>query len=219
MNLRFIVPQFLQDNWKTIIPLVLVVVFIYINFFRNSLSQWHNQDAASYLPIAIQKFGQPSQIGNVPGGVVVWNKQDLQKKGLCYERVELMDESIPHCKPAKHVDYLYTYVNYDVKPNKFLPVTSLSGSVAYDPLKKWLRARCATEEANIATLALATQIGQGIVDIKQVQKTGMYGKWIKSTTDADATKKLYDLLCHNVQNQIGNPKSDGYWPLAFPEGC
>jgi hypothetical protein len=179
--------------------------------------EWAHKDAAESVVVLTEKYGAPKILHKGQGGVAIWTADQL--KHTCFVRIEVLDESVAHCKPAQHRDHTYHYVNYDVSPEKFLDVTSLSGSVNYDPLKKLLRARCGDEQANIATLALATQIGEGNVTLNFVQGNQMYKAWIQSTRKPDNVKKLYELLCYNVQNQKGNPMSDGVWPLAFPEGC
>ena len=178
---------------------------------------WEHKDAAKSVAMLCKKYGVPKVLEKKKGGVAIWTADQLTH--TCFVRIEVLDEQIPHCKPAKHVDNIYHYINYDVSPEKYLDVMSLSGSVAYDPLKKWLRARCASEKANIATLAMATQIGEGNVTLKFVQAEGLYKTWILSTKKAGIVKTLYALLCFNIKHQRGNPRSDGYWPLAFPEGC
>lgn len=179
--------------------------------------EWEHKEAAEQVAILSEKYGGPKVLHKGKGGIAVWTEDQLAH--TCFVRIEVLDEKIYHCKPAEHFDHTYHYINYDVSPEKFLDVTSLSGSVAYDPLKKWLRARCGSEEANIATLALATQIGEGNVTFNFVQGNEMYKAWIMSTKKAKNVKKLYELLCFNVRNQKGDPRSEGVWKLAFSDGC
>lgn len=94
----------------------------------------------------------------------------------------------------------------------------LSGSVRYDPLKKWLSARCGSWEANVATLALATQIGEGKISINYIHDNELYKEWIMSTQREKNVSKLYDLLCYNLKHQTGFPEPEGIFNLAFPEG-
>lgn len=152
-----------------------------------------------------------------PGGQVVWKKDRLLN--TCFDQIVLKDEEIPHCKPMDHKDFLYFYVNYDVAPSRFMEVSSLSGSVGYDKLKKQLWARCASAEANIATLALATHIGEGHVSLAYAQANEIYKQWILDTKNPGKVDQMYDLLCFNLKHQKGNPETEGSWPLAFPEGC
>ena len=94
---------------------------------------------------------------------------------LNFDLIELRDESVPHCVPLPHRDFLYTFIKYEVSPDRFKDVLSLSGSVSYDPLKKLIRARCGSQEANIATLYLATEIASGKQTIEDIQRN----KYIK----------------------------------------
>ena len=130
-----------------------------------------------------------------------------------------MDESVPHCVPKPHRDFLYTYVKYEIPNHKILDVTSLSGSVAYDPLKKTLRARCGSEEANIGTLYLATSIGNSKITLKEVQDKKLYAEVITSLQNPQNVAIYYEKLCENLDKQPGNPEWSGFYPLAFSEGC
>lgn len=178
---------------------------------------WNNSDAIAYLNVGIKQWGKPSVLVRKAGGLAIWSKKQL--KDTCFDRIELRDESVPHCVPLPHRDFLYTYINYEVTPELFRDVLSLSGSVSYDPLKKLIRARCGSQEANIATLYLATQIASGKQSIKDIQKHQLYKKTILSTQNPRNVAELYKKLCDNVKNQSGNPAFTGFWPAAFPEGC
>lgn len=170
-----------------------------------------------YFSLLINNYGTPSLVDYSSGGFAVWNKNKL--KNTCFHKIELLDESVPHCVPKPHRDFLYTYVKYEVPKNRVLDVLSLSGSVSYDPLKKLLRARCGSEEANIATLYLATGIGNGKASINKIHNENLYKKTIVSTLSESNVHMYYKKLCEHLKNQPGNPKWTGYFPLAFPEGC
>ena len=179
--------------------------------------QWEHSDAKAYLKTAISKWGKPANISKQKGGYAIWNREQL--KDTCFELIELRDESVPHCVPLPHRDFLYSYIKYEVTPELFSDVLSLSGSVSYDPLKKLIRARCGSQEANISTLYLATQIASGKQTIDDIQKNELYKKTIQSTIDPKNVEMLYKNLCDNVKNQPGNPNFTGFWPAAFKEGC
>ena len=181
-----------------------------------SYLKWKHKDAADYLLKIIQLVGPPSSIDIAPGGMAIWKKEDL--KDTCYVRLELLDESIPHCRPKPHNDFFYTYVHYEIPMDTFQDVLILSGSVTYDPLKKWLRARCGSIEANNATLLLAIEIATKKFSIDQVQKENIYTHYILSTANHEKSKKQYKTLCHLIRTQKKVlPKR--YFPLAFPQGC
>jgi len=207
---------------------ILVSVIGYVFFYDNEAKEgfglpmtthdlsWKHKDAAAQLDVLIDRYGQPAHLSRTKGGIAIWETEQL--KDTCYHKIELHDESIVHLKPIRHRDFLYTFINYEVPPEKLLDILSLSGSVSYDPLTKLLRTRCGSEDANIATLALATQIGEGNVSINYIQENEMYKAWLKGTKNPKNVQKMYDLLCHNVKNQKGDPKPEGYFALAFPEG-
>ena len=192
--------------------ILLFVFYIYSHRIR-----WKNRDAIQVLQVETQKWGSPFIISKKPGGLAIWTREQLTD--TCFERIELYDESVPHCVPKPHRDFLYTFVKYDVTPDKFSDVLSLSGSVAFDPLKKELRARCGSQEANIATLYLATEIANGNKNLSDIQANKLYKQTIVSTQDPKQVEKIYSALCDNIRNQTGNSGWTGYWPAAFPEGC
>ena len=178
---------------------------------------WVHRDAADYLGMLIAKYGQPSSIDPSPEGTIVWKKERLMN--TCFDRIELRDESVPHCKPIDHRGFVYFTVNYDVAPSRYLEVSSLSGAIKYDKLTKMLTARGGSAESAIATLALATHIGEGHVSLAYVQANEMFKQWVMDTKNPGKVDQMYDLLCFNLKHQKGNPGTEGAWPLSFPEGC
>lgn len=178
---------------------------------------WTHRPAADYLPMLIAKYGQPSSVDPSPGGMIVWKKERLMN--TCFDRIELKDEAIPQCKPVDHLGFVYFFVNYDVAPSRYLEVSSLSGVISYDKNTKMLRARGGSAESAIATLALATHIGEGHVSLAYVQANEMFKQWILDIKNPGKVDQMYDLLCFNLKHQKGNPGMEGAWPLAFPEGC
>lgn len=188
----------------------------YLNLGSVSLD-WHNRNAADYVQILMKKYGQPSAIDPQAGGLAIWKKTKLLN--TCFDRVEVHDEAVPHCKPVKHLEFIYAYLNYDVSPSRYMEVMSLSGSLSYDPLKKQLRARSGSLEGCIAILALATQVGEGHMSLNYVQANNLYEQWMISTQNPDKTDRMYDLMCFNCKHAQGDPVPSGFWPLAFPEGC
>ena len=163
------------------------------------------------------KYGPPGIYDFSPGGIAIWHYDQISY--TCFARIELHDESIGHKCPKLHHDFLYHFINYEVLPHRMMRVQALSGSIAYDPLKKLLRARCASEEANIATLYLAALIGSGKLSIKDIQKNQLYKKTIESTAQPQAVQIMYRRLCKLLKNQPGNPNWTGFFPAAFPKGC
>tara|TARA_B100000575_G_C23119980_1_gene647961 strand:- start:848 stop:1615 length:768 start_codon:yes stop_codon:yes gene_type:complete len=199
--------------------LILLVVIVLVLGVRLSLNinNFKHKDAAEQYDILTKKYGNPSISDLSEGGIAIWKKDKL--KGTCFHEIKLLDESVSHCVPAPHRDFLYTYVKYEVPDDKVLDVISLSGSVAYDPLKKELRARCGSEAANIGTLYLATGIGNSKITFDEIQEKGLYKKVILSLQNKQNVEIYYKKLCKALEEQPGNPNWSGYFGLAFPEGC
>jgi len=203
-----------------------VFVSLFINKevsrYSNHL-KWENGDAISQYDLLVGKYGVPDILSTVKGGMAVWTKSGMREQSRDlfqpFERLELLDESVPHCVPKPHRDFVYSYVLYEVPDDKVLDVLSLSGSVAYDPLKKLLRARCGSEGANIATLLLATRIGNGLSTLETIQRTKSYVAHITSLSNPQNKAIYLETLKANLNNQPGNKGWSGFFPLAFPEGC
>ena len=78
---------------------LLLVIFTYVQRFS-----WENADAADYLRTAVSKWGKPAHLSRKKGGFAIWNKEQL--KNTCFDLIELRDESVPHCVPLPHSDFL-----------------------------------------------------------------------------------------------------------------
>lgn len=200
-------------------------------------TNWEFLDSEDQLDICTKMFGKPTAITKQKGGFAVWDEKKLfgrkirsgTLKGLknCFSEILLRDESIEHFCPAKHYDFLYSYVKISVDPNQIQKLMSVSGSVSYDPLKNFVSARCASIEANIATLKLVTdlllnnkveirELGIKYQTIRSVHSSGAYGKLIKSTIDPKFVVKYYKDLCKNVRKLNQKSKlNKGYWKGAF----
>jgi hypothetical protein len=181
-------------------------------FGETSILDWHNQNAADYVKVLISRYGVPSSVDPSSGGIVIWKKDKLMNTP--FDRIEVRDESIPHAYPMPHNGFMYVFVNYDIAPSKFLEVTSVSGSISYDPLKKQLRVRSGSIETGVATLALATQVGEGHLSLNYVQSNELFPQYFLASQDPDQYQRLHDLLAYNLKHQQGSTSSDGYWPLA-----
>lgn len=127
----------------------------------------------------IEELGNPTSIDKRDDGVAIWNKETLLKRKLCWERVELKDEQIPHLHPAPHVGFLYFHYKLAIPINKFGQILALSESVFYDRLKGHIIARCDRPSANIATIYLALMIATGKMSGKYAKDK--YAEYIMST--------------------------------------
>ena len=158
----------------------------------------------------VQKYGKPDVIANQPRGICIWYIE--QKNGDVHHSIILKDEYVSHCVPAKHNDFLYSYINIYVPPEKLKQVLSVSGSVGYDGLQKLIYARCASFEANMATLAS--------VFLVLNNKDPNYVYNIKNRYDSfENNTKLVKSELKKNQRKYREQLSMPYYDLAFPDGC
>jgi hypothetical protein len=179
-----------------------------------SISNWRNPRPKKFYKKALEMFGKPNFVANVPRGMAFWKT----KGNSLFDEHLIKDEEISHCVPAPHHDYFYSSIRCFVPPNKRLDVLSISGSINYDGLTKLLTARCASIEANIATLYLGMCVANGVKSIKEVKKKGLYGKYIRGEMESHVELKKYMMKMKKKNNkkyakQIKAP----FDPLAFPK--
>ena len=103
----------------------------------------------------VNEIGEADVVANQPGGIAIWY---IDNKDGIHHSIELRDEYVPHCVPAQHYDFLISYIRVYVPPEKLNDVITVSGSVGYDGLKHLLSARCASLEANMATLTTCLKV-------------------------------------------------------------
>lgn len=176
-------------------------------FQEYATGSWNNADAGLYLEHLEKTLGKPSVVDRKAGGMAVF------KNVGCYSRIEIKDESILNLAPIPHKEFVYSYINYEIPDKHVYDVIKLSGSISYDPIAKELRARGQNLEMNIATLALATQIGQGKISLHYAKENELLKAWIQN----NETEKLYKLMCYNLKTQNGDPHQGGVFRLAHPD--
>lgn len=163
---------------------------------------------AGRFPDVVEEFGNPSMLDKRPGGQAVWSKKDIPNHKP-YDQIILIDEQIPHTKPAPHVDFLYASINFEVPENRIADVLELSESVYYDRLKKQLWARCHFMGANVATLYLAIKIATGEISIHDIA-TGdvdLYKSQVMSTMVGSAS---YEEDSQSEMEAYVREKVEGY---------
>jgi hypothetical protein len=178
---------------------------------------WQNTKAAEAVHKLTQRFGAPSAVDPQIGGQAVWKKNKLMN--LPVERVEVHDVAVPACKPTQHLAFVKVSINIDIPPSRFLDVTSLSGTLSYQPLSKLLTCMSGSFNACVAILALATQIAEGNMSLDYAQSNDLLTQWLISTSDPKRVARLIDLIRFNLTHTRGNRDSEGYWPMAHPQRC
>jgi hypothetical protein len=158
---------------------------------------WINRTAAEYVSVVALRFGYPSAIDPTPKGLAIW--KSIKLSNSCIDRIEVRDEAIAHAQPIRHFDFVYVFVNL---PRSFVTrisaVLSLSTSLGYDQVKRQLWARCNTVEGAIATLALASHIGNGSVSLNYANANDLLDQYLLAANDPYQMTRMYDLLCYNL---------------------
>ena len=174
------------------------------------MNKWKNSRPKNFYPKAVKLLGKPTFTANSPYGMAYW-----KTKGLFNEHY-LKDEEIKHCVPANHHDFFYSSIKCYIPPEKRLDVLSISGSINYDGLKKHITARCASIEANIATLYLGMCIANDVITIKDVKKEGLYGKYIRGEVETHRELKKQMMIIKKYNNKKYKKElSQPLDPLAF----
>ena len=177
-------------------------------------SKWiHHRPKNKYAKF-VRLLGKPAWCVNEPHGMAMWRPRG----GLTslFDEHILRDEDVPHCVPAKHHDYFYSSVRLYVPPSKRRDVLRISGSIAYDGLKKMLTARCASIEANIATLYLGMCVATGKMDISYVKRAGLYGAYIRGEKEShdELKRQMMEMKRDNHKKNSEELKAPRD-PLAF----
>ena len=204
---------------ELILLILTIILFTCFQFVSSKfVNNRFNYDDVNYqYDILKQKYGNPSVEIKKPKGIAIWYKDKLESK-TPFNRIELWDEEVHHCVPFPHIDFLNHFIVFGINENKILDVMKISGSISYDPLKKELRARCGSEEANVATLCLATEVALGQYNIEYVKNNNIYEKYICQLTDETFVSLLREKLKSNINKNKNNNDINEYAEIAFP-GC
>jgi hypothetical protein len=163
---------------------------------KRDVADWKHKGPREYYPQCLDALGPPTAVGRGRGGLALWRARD----GLFEEHL-LRDEYVKHCVPRPHHDYFYSSVRFYVAPGKLHDTLRISGSLQYDGLKKLLTARCASVEANVATLYLAMQVATGAVSIAQAKRGDLYPRLIRGEVapHSELRKRMREMKKKNHQ--------------------
>jgi hypothetical protein len=177
-----------------------------------SVNNWINNRPKKFYHTATKLFGKPTFTANVPNGMAYWKKSG----NSLFNEHYIKDQEIPHCVPANHHDFFYSSIKCYVPPNLRLDVLSISGSINYDGLTKLLTARCASLEANTATLYLGMSVANKYMSIKKVKKSGLYAKYIRGEMEPhDELRKQMFVMKKENNKKYKKEILGKFDPLAF----
>lgn len=176
----------------------------------SAVSNWYYNGPKKYYEKCVKMYGKPTALANKRHGFAFWKTRGLFDEHL------LRDEYVSHCVPRNHHDYFYSSVKFFIPKERVFDVLKISGSINYDGLKKLLTARCASIEANIATLYLGMMVGAGKMTIAQVKKGDLYAKHIRGEAEThDVMKKEMMQLKRNNHKKFRKQIDQEFATYAF----
>ena len=165
----------LFENWKR---------FINEEKAADSIKNWKYDDAQDYAEYLVERYGEPDIVGN---DMLVWEGKISQ-----FTQTYIKDESIPHCCPKPHRDYVYSTMEIDVPEELMEPIAKASESIIVDQLKNEVTARCADINANAITLGFVQKLVAGDIEPGDAKKEyerhiieGIYPDWYKEKENED----------------------------------
>ena len=172
----------------------------------------------AYINLRNEVNKEPGVIANTPNGMVIFN---YPEKGIL--KHTLIDEEIHHCVPSKHVDFLYTTINFYLEPKVVPFVQAISGSVMIDLLKNEVTARCGGTGANYATLKTVIDLQEAILKGEVVSRKDINKVYVANINNMkdNFTKNKNFVISRALMNQSKYAKemSRDYHPFAFEQGC
>lgn len=160
--------------------------------YDNEGSQCNNP--ADTLINLVKELGEPTSFDRSSGGRAVWDRSTLH--GTPFERIEIRDEEIPHDKPNKHVDFLYSWYKMEVPEHKIKGLKHISEGIDYDKGNKTVIVRCHNLKTNLVTHWIVKKYADDELTIDEA--VGMYGPMIKELEDRDLGDIKYLELEHEL---------------------
>ena len=135
-------------------------------------------------------------------------------------RYVLRDENVPHCVPAPHIDFLYTYTYYYLDPLVIPTVQKISASVLIDLLKREIGGRCGSTAANYATLYTIINISQMVLTKSKLPDIETYYSDNILNKDKNKERNKKFVINESIKNKLKYSNLFlSYHPYNTPRGC
>ena len=185
-----------------------------------SLDNWEYEDAKGYAQELTDEYGEPDVLTN---NMALWNGRISE-----FTQTYVKDESIPHCCPKPHNDYVYSTMVIDVPEELMEAIAKASESIIVDQLKNEVTARCADIYANAITLGFVQKLVKGDIDPKDSKEEyerhileGILPEWFEEKVEEGKKKKKKkkkkggkkDACYHKVKSRYD------VWPSAYASGA
>ncbi len=185
-----------------------------------SLDNWEYEDAKGYAQELTDEYGEPDVLTN---NMALWNGRISE-----FTQTYVKDESIPHCCPKPHNDYVYSTMVIDVPEELMEAIAKASESIIVDQLKNEVTARCADIYANAITLGFVQKLVKGDIDPEDSKEEyerhileGILPEWFEEKVEEGKKKKKKkkkkggkkDACYHKVKSRYD------VWPSAYASGA
>jgi hypothetical protein len=148
---------------EVFVGILLILIIIMICKCTKS-PMWNPHIKKEYIRM-IEKYGKPSHVNIIPGGLAVWGNTCVGDTP--FERLMIVDENVLH---GNHFDFVYATVKISIDSKILSDVLSISDTLMYDKLKEELTSRCSSMETNMATLVLADKVEKGLVPVNMIDE-------------------------------------------------
>lgn len=219
-----------QDDWNLLGKIMLgVVIFWFIYYYWIKKSDDDNgtegmttdfKGSPNFVYTAAQKqygmlnamLGPADEYINGPGGIFLWYPLRRDPNAI-FNLIMLKDEKVLHCYPVKHYDYLYTSTEVNIPDSKLGMVLSISKTITYDRLKRWVNIRCNSMKANTATLWVIVKVVNGDFNKQQMTKIkDIYGAVMIKALESD---EFYQKLVADIKYLL--PSVNSYYDRQTAE--
>ena len=178
--------MFVKKDTYMIIFIILAItgVMIYLGYGKNNADcisqenqykysttcasqQWEHKDARETLQKYVSTFGNPDEMSRRSA---TWNDM------AGFNKTVVIDESVHHARPIKHIDFVYSTKKIKVLPEHVEMLANSSGSILVDQLKGEVTARCHYLIKNAVTLGFVEDVVAGKISPNEAPR--VYAKRI-----------------------------------------
>jgi hypothetical protein len=150
----------------------------------------------------IKQLGQPDVTDKEKGGIAIWARDTLQKRGYKFlHRVEIIDEAIPSLKPVKHFSNIYIWVKIPLNQTQEHNVLSLSSDFYYDQGKDLLIVRSDSLDTAVAQASLIALYSSGRLTYYDIVSSNMHFTYYHGVNRKKTRKTLYTILNNIVKKK------------------
>ena len=149
---------------------------------QQQLQQQPSDNEYGFKKINLNKIigflGQPDLIDPYRGGVVVWKRKTLKRRGLSLlKRVEVSDEPPILSSPVPHIASVTCWFNAPLTIYQRREVSQVNPLYIYDCGKKWMMIRTHDIGVNITLYSLLLKYKRGKISLSELSSPKLIKKY------------------------------------------